>query len=112
MRELCEIPDTSGEWLAALCTITTAPNWLKVGTAASISFPNLHRSALGAAERIELGLVPEISVLSPGRQPAMPGAKVAKFRAEPARADEVFHGGEVIVRHGIGRVLGFARSPY
>ena len=108
-RELCEFPDTDGEWLAALTTITAPPGWLKRGTAASIGYASLYRQPLGDAERVLRGLATEVSVLSPGRRPAQPRAQVALFRRstdEAAPGGQVFYGGEMIRRPAIGTIIG------
>jgi hypothetical protein len=79
VRELVEFPDSDGHWLAALTTITEPPGWLRRGTPASMSYLNLQRSSLGAAQRVMRGLVDEVSVLSPGVRAKEPRAKVVTF---------------------------------
>jgi hypothetical protein len=107
VRELFEHQDVDGPWLAALVTIEHPPAWLERGTAASISYHGSQRQAIGESERIFSGLIPEISILSPSRKPAEPGAQVATFRrAEapaPAAGEEIIwgaakYGGSVIKR--------------
>ena len=110
VRQLFEHPEVHDVWLSALVTITDPPAWLKRGTPASISYHDFQRQAIGDSERILRGLIPEVSILSPGRRPAEPGARVATFhRTEsspsPARVTsdrpgvgEVFYGDGTLIR--------------
>jgi hypothetical protein len=105
VRQLAEFRDTDGLWLAAHCTVANPPEWLKVGTRASFSFGLLSDQRVGDWRRVLRALVSEVSVLSPGIEPAEPRAKVMLLeRHEPAGGIHVKHG-QRIVRHGIGKVL-------
>jgi hypothetical protein len=109
IRELSEFADTDGTWLFAHTTITDPPDWLKRGTAASMSYATAQRRSLGPAhERVLRGLVTEVSVLSPGVLPEETRAKVVLYRqAAEAISGEVFYGnGQVLIRPGVGQVLG------
>jgi hypothetical protein len=111
VRELSNFADTDGLWLTAHATITDPPPWLKRGTGASISYATAGHCSLGPAlQRVTRGLMTEVSVLSPGTEPAEPRAKVLVFAervAPTVPAGEVFHGGGVLVRRNIGRVTGY-----
>jgi hypothetical protein len=85
IKEIFNHPDTDGEWLCALTTITDPPAWLKRGTAASISYATATRGSLGEAQRILRGLVTEVSVLSPGVRPAEPRARVLREASNAPR---------------------------
>lgn len=55
--------------------------------------------------RVTSAIVREVSVLSPGVNPAEPLARVVcltRERAEPE--DEIIYGGPLLVRPGIGRI--------
>jgi hypothetical protein len=123
VRELFEHPDTDGLWLAALTTITAPPAWLRRGTPASISYINLRTQTLGESCRVLRGLVPEVSVLSPGVKPAQPGARVALLQRDqrpattrpltPApkpvwlrQAQQEAAARGTLIRPNIGKVLG------
>ena len=95
MNELFEHPDTDGLWLAASCTVSDPPEWLKRGTGASVSFIDLHRQSIDGWERVLRGIVREVFVLSPSVEPAEPQARVCWLGEEsPDRAatGEVIYG--------------------
>jgi hypothetical protein len=114
VRELSNFADIDGDWLCAHTTITDAPDWLRQGTAASICYATAQRCALGATQRILRGLVTEVSVLSPGVEPAEPRAKVVLLRHADRPAPTVAHepalahidNTGLLMRPGIGRILG------
>jgi hypothetical protein len=101
--------DTDGPWLAAMATIDEPPEWLrKNDTKASFCFKPLTRSQAFGCEIVRHGILDEVSVLSPDRRPQEPLARVVSLReAEPGLnpGDQVFYGGQVLRRPGIGRVL-------
>ena len=108
---------TDGPWVVANVTVTDPPCWLKRGTRASFAFGVVQRRHLDIAgtqaEVIARGLVREVSLLSPGTDPAEPRAEVLGLRqvarAEsvptPARSEpagEVFYGGGSVIRRPAG----------
>jgi hypothetical protein len=76
VEELIEIQDTDGPWLAARCTVTEPPGWLRKGTRASFGYNTLQRQQIGEWERVLRGLVNEVSVLH-RQHPVEPRAHVA-----------------------------------
>jgi hypothetical protein len=111
---LIEFDFPPGRWVFASCEIDEPPEWLRRGTAASMSWCNLgvREPMPGGWLRHNAGLVTEVSVLSPGVKPAEPGAQVVTLNrtspppAAPATPPAtVLHGGGVIRRPGIGQVL-------
>ena len=116
VRSLFPYQDTDGEWVAALCDVPDPPVWLKRDTPASIQ---VHRSPAARVPRPKDRRSrphPRGSVLSPGVEPADPGAKVLTLHREvpkPKRepglnpGDQVIYGnGQIIRRPAIGQVLG------
>lgn len=113
---LFEAPDTDGHWLWARCRIDQPPDWLKKGTKASIGYKALFRGGMGEWSWIHRGLLTEVSILSPGVQPAEPLAHVALLEraASPAAGTDrpvvgdtvIYHPPGVLRRPGIGRVIG------
>jgi hypothetical protein len=124
VRHLFNFVDTDGDWLCAACTVTSPPSWLKRGTAASICTQITMRSE---ENRVVRGYVPEVPVLSPGVRPAEPRAMVMSCKPSPEKTTrsspastrlpsardvgEVFYGGGVIRRPGIGQVLAVGGVP-
>jgi hypothetical protein len=117
VRWLDELPDTDGDWYAALTEITHPPPWLKRGTRVSFSSRPFQRSEYNGWQLVQRAILEEISVLSAELRPVEPCAQVMTFRADnaatgaaPARhttGDQViYHHGERLVRHGCGQVLG------
>jgi len=120
--ELFQVDWTDGPWICARATVTDPPAWLKQGVRASFRVSTYQRRGpdFGPAERVVGAIVGEVSVLSPGVDPAEPLAEVLMFReaeAKPSRSvaavgsaaaigDRVFYGkpGDVI-RRPCGKVL-------
>ena len=110
-----------GPWVVAHATLTDPPSWLRRGIRASFGFGVVQRRELNIggtqAEVIARGFVREVSVLSPGRDPAEPRAEVLGLRqvshtdytrapARPEPAGEVFYGGGMIRRPAGGHIIG------
>lgn len=68
-------------WQCATATVTDPPAWLKRGTPVSVG----HKRAGTIDDRILTTYVTEISLLSPGVKPNVPGAKV--LLVEPTKAE-------------------------
>lgn len=117
VREIVQLPDTTGPWLFGRAVVTDGPAWLKPGTAASLGQKILSRASFHD-DLVTSAILEEISVLSPGTRPAEPGARVMVLErvdqapsarpSSPGRAaGEVIHPhGQIIRRPNIGRVLG------
>jgi hypothetical protein len=118
VEKIMRLEDTDGPWFMARAVVSDPPGWLKKGTAASFASPSSSRS-LFSEDLVCNAFVTEISLLSPGVKRAEPLAKVVVLertdlpvaRATPDRhaaAGEVIHHSrrEVLVRPGIGQVLG------
>jgi hypothetical protein len=86
VHELFELPDTDGLWLAARCTVTSPPAWLKRGTRASFGFVRRSEQEIPGRCRVQCGYVTEVSVLRPGVEPAEPRAQVSLLTSSPAAA--------------------------
>ena len=97
----------SGPWLVASATVTDPPRWLREHeTKASFSFAAMSRGTFIEAEHIMSALVNEVSILSPGKEPAEPLACVTFLRTVEAAAPvEELYGGGPLIRRNIGRVL-------
>jgi hypothetical protein len=136
VREFVVWDEIDGPWFVARASVTKPPGWLKRGTPASLSFHSMGRASsesrqvyeaivrrgiadakpAGEWEYVERALVGEVSILSPGVQPAEPLAKVLLVEradspvAVPDRSvagEQVIHGdGRLLRRPAIGRVLG------
>ena len=83
---LSEVNDLDGRWVIAHCDVDKPPGWLHRDTPASM------RCNLGPREPMPVGwtrhisgMVTEVSLLSPGKQPAEPGAKVRHIERTPHR---------------------------
>jgi hypothetical protein len=102
---------TDGPWMVASATVHEPPAWLtKHDTKASFSFIALSRGSFTACEHVMDAFVREVSILSPGTEPAEPLARVLRLAPvdEPPNrtpAGEVIYGGGIIRRPGIGQVL-------
>lgn len=119
---------TDRPWHFGAATITDPPAWLKRGTRASFQFKSYDRRDFVVREHradvVHGAFVTEISVLSPGTEPAEPCAQVLSFRPakrSPAAVSSsgraatgvAFGHGEMlppaggrIIRYGSGQVLG------
>lgn len=101
VRALFELDWTDGKWVVADATVTDPPEWLKRGTPASYGRHNVHANPTAeGAERVTRAFVSEVSVLSPGVEPAEPLARVITFApAEQPKAPPSLtpDRGEVIV---------------
>jgi hypothetical protein len=86
VRSLFPHPDTDGEWVAALCDVTDPPDWLRRNTPASFKFITLLRHDFHGWNTVARAIVREVSVLSPGVEPADPGAKVLTFHREEPKS--------------------------
>jgi hypothetical protein len=106
------------DWYFASAEIPDPPAWLKVSGAVSWSYFALRTQQVGETTRILRALISEISILSPATRPAKTLARVA-WIGSPAAAPssdraavgaavggEIIHGGGLLRRPGIGRVLG------
>jgi hypothetical protein len=110
VRSLDRFEDVDGPWLTALARIYERPAWLKRNTPVSFGYGSAgtSRNVFGC-EILRRGIVSEISLLSPGVEPAEPGAKVLTINRDETAAldpgDRVSYGGRMIYRPGIGQVL-------
>ncbi len=78
--------DTDGPWLAAIAEITDRPEWLERGTRASFGYGPIHTAPdVFGCEILRRGIVNEVSVLSPGREPAEPLACVLALHPTEAK---------------------------
>lgn len=86
---------TDGPWLCASATVTDPPSWLSRDTRASFAFIPFQRSSFiraGEADHVRKAWVTEVSVLSPGIEPAEPLARVMSLRkADPVAARSASH---------------------
>jgi hypothetical protein len=111
VRSIARFEDVDGPWLAAVATIYDRPAWLKkYDTKVSFRYkPAGTSNDVFGCQIVRRGLIEEVSVLSPGVEPAEPGAKVLTINRDEAAAlkpgDRVTHGGPMIYRPGIGQVL-------
>lgn len=111
VRELTRFMDTDGPWLAALCTVTDKPEWLKRGTRASFGY-KCGRTSTFDRDVLRKGWVTEVSVLTAGHEPLEPGARVLTLREDanpilpvaPAGATVIAGNGQII-RRPVGQVL-------
>jgi hypothetical protein len=121
VRHLYEDEDVrGGRWLFASARVTDPPGWLSRDSHVSISYKCLKRESGLRQEwtRVMMGWLTEISLLAPTRKPAFPAARVLCIwpveepsSTSPAVATDraaagEFYGGQVLVRPGIGQVLG------
>lgn len=86
VKRLYRIEEPDGPWLAASCHVTSPPGWLTRDTKASFAFIPIQHSSFtqpGDAEHLRKAWVTEVSILSPGTQPAEPRAKVTLL--EPSK---------------------------
>ena len=112
---LSEATDLDGRWVIAHCDVDEPPGWLRRDTPASMSWCNLgtREPMPGGWTRHIAGMVTEVTLLSPGKQPAEPGARVWHIdrgtptpAPEPARQpDDVTHGGGQVIRRDVGQVI-------
>jgi hypothetical protein len=114
VHELVEWDDVDGTCLVARATVTDPPDWLKRGVKASFAFAALSTSPTiqdtYGWKLVNRALVNEVSILSPGKEPAEPLAQVLlveRMAAAPAAGEVIHHPpGGVLVRRNIGRVTG------
>ena len=106
---------TGGTWLWVHAEITDPPAWLRRDTTGvSIARSAMSRRDMGGWELIRDATLNEVSLLSPGVEPAFPRSRVTWIgKPSPAAAltshraaGEVTLGGQRIVRQNTGRVLG------
>jgi hypothetical protein len=92
VRQLLRL-DSDGPWVVAVATVTKPPPWLKRGTPASFAHICPVRSSFGDPI-LRSGLVTEVSLLSPGVEPAEPLAQVVvlKRTAPPTPGVEIASG--------------------
>ena len=113
VEKILHLEDTDGPWFMGKAVVTHPPYWLKRGTPASLSSKILARSTF-SEDIICDALVHEISVLSPGVQPAEPLARVELYapRSSPAARDassgHSSAGGEIV--HS-GRLRRYFETP-
>jgi hypothetical protein len=102
------------DWYHASVELNDVPGWLRRDGSVSWGHRCLHEMELAGVNLLKRALIDEISVLTPARQPKEPLARVC-WVGEPSAArtssdrptdGEVFHGGGLIRRPGIGQVLG------
>jgi hypothetical protein len=109
VQELVKLtdPETLRQWMFARCAVEEPPPWLRSGTPASFSFVRLQPDQeIGSWHCVQRALVTEVTVCSAAYKPVDSSAKVALLqRVEPA-AEVIIHGGGLIRRPGIGRVVG------
>jgi len=117
VRTLTELDETDGRWICAHVTVTDPPSWLNKSTTASFARATVYAPLIGEdAQRVAAAWVTEMRLLSPDRRPREPLARVlwigkpespaAVRTSDRAVAGEVILGGQRMVRHGIGTVLG------
>lgn len=106
VRKMFRHPDVDGDWHAALVDVDDPPpTWLKVGTPVSFKFVTLSRTTAGGCETITRGLMLEVSVLSPGVEPAEPRARVATLERSSSPASGSPPAGGTVIRHKPGERL-------
>jgi hypothetical protein len=79
VNRLYRSEEPSGPWLCATARVTSPPSWLTRDTPASFAFLPVQESSFtqpGDADHIRKGWIKEVSILSPGTNPAEPHAKV------------------------------------
>ena len=95
---------TDGPWMVARATVTDPPGWLRTNdTKASFAFNALARGTFTTCEHVMEALINEVSILSPGKQPAEPLARVLSLRAVKPAVARAGTEGEVI--YGNGQVI-------
>lgn len=119
------IPWIDQKWIAADCTITDPPGWLKRGTRASFGYRKVGHYDLGGWRVFPRTFVHEVSVLA-AKEPAEPEAQVMLLREASPKVSSFGHGemlpapewtpeqrewvaqgkGGVLRRPATGRVLG------
>ena len=106
VTQLLRLRDLDGWWLTAVAELEEVPSWVRRGTPASFAFHALQMSSFGD-NVVRSALVTEVSLLS-ALDPYEPAARVLNLKPiqKPAAREEVFYGGQTIVRPGVGRVLG------
>ncbi|MGZ4391715.1 MAG: hypothetical protein ACXVRK_06300 [Gaiellaceae bacterium] len=111
--ELVELPDTDGTWVAARCTISDPPDWLRRGTKASFEYRTLVKRQVNGWPCVSRALVSEVSILSPGRTPVEARAQVALYHpldvppktAQPAAVRQPVTAAGELVGPGAGAVV-------
>lgn len=86
--------DADGPWVVAIAEVTERPSWLKRGTPASFEAICPRYCSFGNPI-LRSGLVTEVSVLSPGVEPAEPLAQVLYVKPvepKPAARVQVIYG--------------------
>jgi hypothetical protein len=97
--ELMRLPWSDGRaWLAARCTITDPPEWLKRGTKASFPWNWLHVHEVNGWDCVRRSLIQEVSILSPSVQPKEPCAEVVLLERKAPEDGEVIHTPRVPIR--------------
>ncbi len=82
----CELDPTGGHWLFALAKLDEVPDWLEPGRS-GISITRaatFHKTMPGGWELLRSGTIREISLLSPGVEPAFPRARLMTLTRSPA----------------------------
>jgi hypothetical protein len=90
--------DDNGPWMTAIATLTKCPPWLKRGTPASFAFIAPIWDSFGN-NIVRRAIVREVSVLSPGVEPAEPGARV--LYVKPAEAPKPKPNPTTVIRHSV-----------
>jgi hypothetical protein len=111
VRELSELRDTDGPWLAALCDLSHPPVWIERGTRASFEVAPLLDQQLGQGRRVCRGLLTEVSILPANVEPAEPRASVVTIRNHDADGESAHRPTRaarrvVLRRPDIGTVIG------
>ena len=93
VTSLTRFEDVDGPWLAALAQITDRPPWLERGCRCSFGYGPAGTGQFAGCEILRRGVVTEVSVLSPGVEPAEPLAQVLTIHPTetPKPAPTVIH---------------------
>lgn len=95
--------EADGPWVCAIVEVTEKPDWLKRGTPASFAHICARMCSFGNPI-VRSCFVKEVSILSPGVDPAEPRARVLHVReveplARRSEPEEVISGGAIIRRY-------------
>jgi hypothetical protein len=102
--ELIELDDVDGTWLAARCLLDAPPEWVRVGTGASLGSKPLRRQQLGAGHRVLDAILEEVTLVL-RQTPREPGARVVLLR-EAEAGEFIEHQRGEVIRRPCGVVLG------
>lgn len=90
-------PDAGGgDWWWARAELDSTPEWLRTDLGVSVSYGLLRRQAMpGGWDRIHDALLTEVSILTPGKEPAHPRARVywvGELAGSDSGSGEVIYG--------------------